>query len=243
MRKPYTTCGVGCIRMTHKGAAYTILLTAERMSKMKKGLALLLTALLAVIPAGCAGGEDAAQSSASLSSSAASSTAEDGSAPAASSGAMVIYFSCTGNTEAVAQEIARQTGAPLAKIVPEQPYTAEDLDYGSDDCRANREMNDDNARPAISGTIDGLEDCDTLYIGFPIWWGSMPRILNTFFDTYDLSGKTILPFCTSGGSGISEAISAIRAAEPGADVRDGLRIAGNSADGCADEVAAWLDGQ
>lgn len=154
---------------------------------------------------------------------------------------LVIYFSCTGNTEAVAKEIAAQTGATLFEIVPQQPYTDEDLNYSDDHCRANQEMNDESARPAISGAIENLSEYDTLYIGYPIWWGTMPRILNTFFDAYDLSGKTILPFCTSGSSGISESISAIREAEPESVVKDGLRIAGSSADNCTSEVAAWLE--
>lgn len=154
--------------------------------------------------------------------------------------ALVVYFSCTGNTEAVAKKIAELTGADLYEIVPEQPYTDEDINYNNDDCRANMEMNDDTARPAISGGIDKLEDYDVLYIGYPIWWGTMPRILNTFFDTYDLSGKTVFPFCTSGGSGISASVSAIKEAEPNADIKSGLQIGSSSASNCANAVTQWL---
>ena len=100
---------------------------------------------------------------------------------------IVVYFSCTGNTKAVAEEVAAQTGSELHEIVPEEPYTEEDLNYNNDNCRANIEMNDPESRPAISNTIENFSEYDTIYIGYPIWWGSLPRIMNTFLDTYDFS--------------------------------------------------------
>lgn len=100
--------------------------------------------------------------------------------------ALVVYFSCTGNTKAVAEKIAQLTGADLYEIVPEIPYTAEDLNYNNDSCRANREMDDSSARPAIGSDAVEISAYDTVYIGYPIWWGTMPRIINTFLDTYDL---------------------------------------------------------
>lgn len=139
---------------------------------------------------------------------------------------LVVYFSATGNTKAVAEEIVRLTGADLYEIVPADPYTDEDLNYNNNDCRANQEMNDASARPAIGSEVIDISAYDTVFVGYPIWWGTAPRIINTFLDTYDLSGKTVLPFCTSGGSGISKSVSDIRAAEPDADVRDGLRASG-----------------
>lgn len=139
---------------------------------------------------------------------------------------LVAYFSCTGNTKAVAEKIAEITGGELYEIVPAEPYTSADLNYNDDNCRANREMNDPSSRPAIgSGEID-ISAYDTVILGYPIWWGTCPRIIGTFLDTYDLSGKTVLPFCTSGGSGVSESVSDIKAVEPGADVREGLRVSG-----------------
>ncbi|MGN1089980.1 MAG: flavodoxin [Huintestinicola sp.] len=153
-----------------------------------------------------------------------------------SSKALVVYFSCTGNTKAVAERIAELTSADLYEIVPEIPYTEEDLNYNDDSCRANKEMNDASARPAIGSDAVDISDYDMVYIGYPIWWGTMPRIINTFLDTYDLSGKTVMPFCTSGSSGISASVSDIRAEEPDADVRDGLR-ASDSSDSSIDE---WL---
>ena len=139
---------------------------------------------------------------------------------------LVVYFSATGNTKAVAGEIARLTGADLYEIVPEVPYTDEDLNYNNNECRANQEMNDASARPAIGSEAMDVSSYDTVFIGYPIWWGTMPRIINTFLDTYDLSGKAVLPFCTSGSSGIAQSVSDIRAAEPAADVRGGLRASG-----------------
>ena len=136
---------------------------------------------------------------------------------------LVVYFSCTGNTKAVAEKIAELCGADIYEIVPSEPYTADDIDYNQSDCRANLEMNDENARPAIGSETLDLSDYDTVFIGYPIWWGTMPRIINTFLDTYDLSDKTVMPFCTSGSSGISTSVSAIRDAEPNADVKDGFR--------------------
>lgn len=139
---------------------------------------------------------------------------------------LVAYFSCTGTTKAVAEKIAELTGGDLYEIVPEDPYTSADFNYNNNNCRANREMNDPSARPAIAGDNIDLSAYDTVIIGYPIWWGTMPRIINTFLDTYDLSGKTVLPFCTSGSSGISRSVSDIKSAEPGANVKDGLRASG-----------------
>lgn len=139
---------------------------------------------------------------------------------------LVAYFSCTGNTKAVAEKIAELTGGELYEIVPSEPYTSSDLNYNNNSSRANREMNDPAARPGIAESDLDISEYDTVIIGYPIWWGTMPRIINTFLDTYDLSGKTVLPFCTSGGSGISSSVSDIKSAEPDATVTEGLRASG-----------------
>ena len=120
---------------------------------------------------------------------------------------LVAYFSATGNTEAVAQTVAGQLQADLFEIVPAQPYTDADLDYSDDACRANQEQNDSAARPEIASTVENIEDYDVVLLGFPIWWGQEPRILDTFVESYDLSNKTVAAFCTSGGSGIEAAES------------------------------------
>lgn len=150
---------------------------------------------------------------------------------------LVAYFSCTGNTKAAAERIAALAGGELYEIVPTEPYTKDDINYNNSDCRANTEMNDPNARPGISGERLDMSEYDTIIIGYPIWWGTMPRIINTFLDTYDLSGKAVLPFCTSGGSGISKSVSDISGAEPDANVKNGLRISGTS-DG---SIEKWLE--
>ena len=153
-------------------------------------------------------------------------------------GELVVYFSVTGNTRAVAETLADMRGAQLWEIVPEEPYTAEDIDYGSDGCRANAEQNDDAARPAIAGGVEALDGYDVIYVGFPIWWGNMPRILYTFFDACDLSGKTIAPFCTSGGSGISAAVEDSARLEPDATVTEGLRAGLGQAE---ESLGQWLN--
>ena len=136
---------------------------------------------------------------------------------------LVVYFSATGNTKSMAETIAEVTGADIYEIVPEDPYTSEDLNYSDDNCRANQEMNDESARPAIAGEIENIDEYDTIFLGYPIWWGTMPRIINTFLDTYDLSGKTIMPFCTSGGSSVSTSVTDIRNICEDSVVMDGLR--------------------
>ncbi|HIW58236.1 MAG TPA: NAD(P)H-dependent oxidoreductase [Firmicutes bacterium] len=157
--------------------------------------------------------------------------------PAAASNALIVYFSCTGNTEGIAQRISGITGADMYEIIPEVPYTSDDLNYNVSDSRANIEMNDENARPAISGTIDDIADYDTIILGYPIWWGTIPRIINTFIDSYDLTGKTIIPFCTSGSSGIENSVSRLRELLPGSNVTDGLRASSSTTDA---EIEQWL---
>lgn len=150
----------------------------------------------------------------------------------------VIYFSCTGNTRTVAERIRDLTGADLIELVPEQPYTSQDLDYNDESCRANQEQKDPAARPRIAGQPLDLSQYGTIYLGYPIWQGTAPRIINTFLDSYDLTGKTIRPFCTSGSSGIETSVADIRAAAPGVDVTAGLRIA----DPDGSDVKAWALG-
>ena len=150
----------------------------------------------------------------------------------------VIYFSCTGNTRTAAERIRDLTGADLMELVPEQPYTSQDLDYNDESCRANQEQKDPAARPRIAGQPLDLSQYGTIYLGYPIWQGTAPRIINTFLDSYDLTGKTIRPLCTSGSSGIETSVADIRAAAPGVDVMAGLRIA----DPDGSDVKAWALG-
>ncbi|QNM05299.1 flavodoxin [Qiania dongpingensis] len=152
--------------------------------------------------------------------------------------ALVVYFSWSGNTETLAGEIQSQTGADLFELIPEEPYT-DDYDTLLD--IAQEEQRND-ARPAISGSITGWENYEVIYVGYPNWWGDMPMILYSFFDEYDLSGKTIAPFCTSGGSGLSDTINSMRALEPDAVVLDGLHLGSSAASAPGSAVTQWLNG-
>ena len=149
---------------------------------------------------------------------------------------IVVYFSCTNTTKGIADKIVKVLECDEWRIEPEVAYTSADLDYNSD-CRANREQNDASARPAIKGTTD-LSKYDVVYVGFPIWWGKMPKIMGTFFEAYDLSGKTIIPFCTSGSSGISTSMSEIRSLEPNATVKDGRRFESNASE---QTIKTWVE--
>lgn len=153
---------------------------------------------------------------------------------------LVVYFSATGNTRTVAETLATMQSADIYEIVPEQPYTDDDLNYNDRSTRATVEQNDSNARPAISGSIDNMDNYDVIYVGYPIWWGDMPRILYTFFDTYDLSGKTIVPFCTSGGSGLSGTPGTIGELESGANVLEGLHINDSSVSSAQNSISEWI---
>ena len=144
---------------------------------------------------------------------------------------LVAYFSATGTTRPIAEEIANVTGGDLFEIVPVQPYSEEDLDYSNDNCRANQEQNDDTSRPEISDTVENIDEYDVVFIGHPIWWGIEPRIIDTFLESYDFSGKTMVDFCTSGGSGISES-------ESDSVWLEGKRFLGSSSH---DDIADWVD--
>ena len=120
---------------------------------------------------------------------------------------LVAYFSATNTTEGVAEHIANGLGADLYEIVPEEAYTDADLNYNDDSSRSTIEMNDPSSRPAISGGVENMEQYDIVFIGYPIWWGEAPRIVSTFMESYDFSGKTLIPFCTSGGSGLGSSAS------------------------------------
>ena len=151
---------------------------------------------------------------------------------------LVAYFSATGQAKAIAEYLQAALDADLYEIVPQEPYTDADLDYNTDGCRANREQNDDSARPAISGGVEDMAGYDVVFIGYPIWWGQAPKIVYTFLESYDFSGKTITPFCTSGSSGIGESLSGIQALAPDADWLTGQRF---SADAGAADVQSWVD--
>lgn len=127
-----------------------------------------------------------------------------------SSKVLVAYFSCTGNTKALAEKAADVLKADIYEIVPEQAYTGEDLNYKDESTRATVEQKDNNARPAIKGKVASFEKYDTIVIAYPIWWGKAPRIIDTFLESYDFSGKKIIPICTSGSSDIGSSAAALQ---------------------------------
>ncbi len=152
---------------------------------------------------------------------------------------LVAYFSATNNTEGIAQKLADGLGADLYEITPQQPYTDEDLDYGNSESRSSVEMNDPDIRPAISGSVENMEQYDVVLIGYPIWWGEAPRIMSTFIESYDFSGKTLAAFCTSASSGFGNSDSALRKTADKAVWLDGQRF---SAGASAEDVMEWADG-
>ncbi|MFR5101085.1 MAG: flavodoxin, partial [Christensenellaceae bacterium] len=115
---------------------------------------------------------------------------------------LVAYFSASGVTARLAEKVAKVVNGDLYEIVPAKPYTAADLDWTNDKSRSSVEMKNKSFRPEISGKAENMSDYDTIYLGFPIWWYVAPTIVNTFLESYDLSGKTIIPFATSGSSGM-----------------------------------------
>ena len=159
--------------------------------------------------------------------------------PDANAKVLVAYFSATGNTENIAQHLETVLDADLYEIVPQQPYTSADLNYGSSNSRAEQEINDPTARPAISGSVSNMDDYDVVFIGYPIWWGQAPKIIYTFLESYDFSGKTIIPFCTSASSGIGGSISGIQALAPNANWLSGQRFSGSAS---LADVKTWTDG-
>lgn len=151
---------------------------------------------------------------------------------------LVAYFSATGTTKGVAEHIANGLNADIYEIVPEEAYTDADLDYNDNNSRTTIEMNDPDARPAISGSVENMEQYDIIFVGYPIWWGEAPRIVSTFMESYDFSGKTIVPFCTSGGSGIGSSASNLERLTSGATWFDGRRLNGSDSQ---DTVMEWVN--
>ena len=157
----------------------------------------------------------------------------------AGSKVLVAYFSCTGNTERIAGHVAGAMGAELYRIKPETLYTDADRNYNDSTSRTTREQNDPSARPAISGAVDHMADYDIIFLGYPIWWGQAPKIMYTFVESYDLTGKTIVPFCTSGSSPIGTSATNLSASAAGATWLEGRRFGGSASEA---DVRSWIDG-
>ena len=134
---------------------------------------------------------------------------------------LVAYFSASGTTKSVAQQLAEVAEADLHEIKPEKPYTDADLDWRDKQSRSSVEMKDKNSRPAITDKLKNMQDYDVVYVGFPIWWYTAPTIINTFMESYDFKGKTVIPFATSGGSSIKKACEDLKAAYPDITWKEG----------------------
>ena len=150
---------------------------------------------------------------------------------------LVAYFSASGVTSKVAETLAEAIGADIYEIEPAVPYNKADLDWTNQKSRSSIEMSDPTSRPAIAGKRDNMDDYDTVFVGFPIWWYVAPTIINTFLESYDFSGKTVAAFATSGGSGMGKTDSVLKKSAPSANWKEGKRF------GSTDKNAlkAWAD--
>ena len=150
--------------------------------------------------------------------------------------ALVAYFSASGTTGRVAERLAQAIGADLFEIVPEQPYTSADVDWRNKRSRSSLEMGDRSSRPAIASDVADMAAYDVVFVGFPIWWYREPSIIDTFIEAYDFAGKTVVPFATSGGSGIGDSGKNMAALATGANVVRGERLASSAS---AADLKSW----
>ena len=152
---------------------------------------------------------------------------------------LVAFFSASGVTAALAKNLAAAAGADLYEICPAVPYTSADLNWQDKNSRSSVEMNDKSFRPAIAGTNANIADYDTIFVGFPIWWYVAPTIINTFLESYDFSGKTIVLFATSGGSGMGNSAKELKSSVSDTTViKDGKRF---SASTSVSELKKWVE--
>ena len=151
---------------------------------------------------------------------------------------LVAYFSASGVTAGVAKQLAEVTGGELYQIQPEQPYTEADLAWRDKQSRSTLEMQDKTSRPAIINKLDSISQYDVIYVGFPIWWGTAPTIVNTFMESYDFSGKTVVLFATSGGSGIEQADKDFSEAYPNVNWKEGKLLNSPS----RQDLEEWVKG-
>ena len=150
---------------------------------------------------------------------------------------LVAYFSASGTTKGVAQQLAEVAGADLHEIKPAQTYTDADLDWRNKQSRSSVEMQDKKSRPAITGKLANMKDYDVVYVGFPIWWYTCPTIINTFMEAYDFQGKTVIPFATSGGSSIKKACEDLKATYPNVNWKEGKLLNHSS----KDDLKKWVE--
>lgn len=203
----------------------------------------------ALLLASCSGNSASSVSSSSAASSAASSVAASSAAASSEAAStvtttgktLVVYFSATGTTEGVAQAIADTVGADLFKVVPSDPYTSDDLNWTNNDSRVSREHNDEGLRAvALESTdVDGWDDYDTVFIGYPIWWGIAAWPMSSFVAVNDFTGKTVIPFCTSVSSGIGQSGELLAELAGTGSWLDGQRFSRGSSEA---DIASWVNG-
>lgn len=207
------------------------------MSKQIKIIATLMMILSMLAFAGCSKTNDTAEEPAESETAQAEEQVEV--TDESGKDTLVVYFSATGTTKGVAEKIASITGADIYEIKAAQEYTEADLDWNDSDSRTTHEQNDKSVRPEIGSDPVSLEGYSTIYIGFPIWWGEEPRIMDTFVESYDFDGKTMIPFCTSGGSGIGMSGKNLESNAGSGNWLDGERFGGSVSE---EELQAWIDG-
>ena len=210
---------------------------------MEKTIAILMSLLAIVGFVGCSGGKTSDSAGATPG---ASSTTSEASTDAAQTDSgqegkkvLVVYFSATGTTKGVAEKIAALENAELYEIKAAQEYSTADLDWNDEKSRTTLEQKDKNVRPEIGSEPLSLEGYSKIYVGFPIWWGEEPRILDTFVESYNFDGITMIPFCTSGGSDVGRSGQNLAEHAGSGDWREGQRFGGNVSD---EKLKTWIDG-
>ena len=163
---------------------------------------------------------------------------ESAETPEKESKTLVIYFSQTGTTKGVAEIIAKTTGGDLYEITAAEPYVEADLNYNNDNCRATKEQNDKSVRPEIANDTVNLDDYSTIYIGYPIWWGQAPRIMDTFVESHSFDGKKVIPFCTSGSSDIADSDNYLAELAKSGDWLEGERFGASASES---EIEEWIN--
>ncbi len=212
---------------------------------MKKLATVVLSCLLMFCLVACSSGGSGSTSSADTSSSSVSSASDETSATTEESSTdlgnvLVVYYSATGNTERVANSIAEATGGDLFEIEPTEPYTDDDLNWNDESSRVSREYEDESLRdvPLVNTTVDGWDDYDTVFIGYPIWWGIAAWPVDGFVEANDFSDKTVIPFATSASSGMGQSGELLADLAGTGDWQDGMRFSNGAGD---DEVQEWVE--
>ncbi|MED9781414.1 MAG: flavodoxin [Peptococcaceae bacterium] len=212
---------------------------------MKKLATVVLSCLLMFCLVACSSGGSGSTSSADTSSSSVSSASDETSATTEESSTdlgnvLVVYYSATGNTERVANSIAEATGGDLFEIEPTEPYTDDDLNWNDESSRVSREYEDESLRdvPLVNTTVDGWDDYDIVFIGYPIWWGIVAWPVDGFVEANDFSDKTVIPFATSASSGMGQSGELLADLAGTGDWQDGMRFSSGAGD---DEVQEWVE--